>query len=172
MMTTRWLSALAMLSFISAVPDSALAASASTGPGKEAVFASQFGQDVNYIQFNEAIRKGKKGHVLKVDMSYSIQGGTGCTAPTQIQIGPALVNGEPMQPTDDAGYFRAYLGGGCTLLACAAAGTAWLDIDAMEAAVPGAFVGQPLNIQVTLSYGGTTCLRTMWGTLSAVLVKK
>jgi hypothetical protein len=116
-----------------------------TSPGKSSVFASGYGFTLAEFPGNTlsgTISKGKKKTVLVIHtMIHSTPG-----VPVHL-IGTVSVNGQPTEPKMGLGGFisgqdcRANNSIGCTLT-----DVRWFDIDAAEAANPGAFVGLPLVI--------------------------
>jgi len=144
--------AVALLSIVLAsasLPPSAHA-DASTSPGINGVHASTVGVALPpYLTVvvltplvNGTIAKGKPHRVLVVDGAITAIG-PGENAYTKPQV-----NGIDLEPTDDVGNGLA-AGVNCpstATLACSAAGTWWIDLDAAEAAHPGMFYGKPLQI--------------------------
>jgi hypothetical protein len=90
------------------------------------------------------LRKGKPKHLLRVDVRVQV---TPVLGDSLALVDGILVNGHtffssvPGEPGD---------GHVCTdpANACAAGGTAWVDLDEAEVSFPGEFKGQPLEIEV------------------------
>jgi hypothetical protein len=140
-------------------------------PPKTAIFVrespgllDQFG-DINPLQ--GTLLRGAANTVLRVDASIVVKSDAGVPG---VYVAPR-VNGYLSVPAGLGGVSVP-----CTTpdpVFCSATGTFWFDIDALEAAHPGMFVGQPLNIELN---GGNSAaagggLQTE-ATLSAQVVKK
>jgi hypothetical protein len=129
-----------------------------TSPGRNSVFASQSG-DLDSIQLLGTITKAKRGQVLKIDVFYTLYGGS-CGGASQACISLVTVNTLPVQPTQNGGCIP------CSSLGCTVSGSFWFDPEAEGQ------VGEPLDVRVVLADGGTQCLRTMFGSMAAEMVRK
>ena len=128
----------------------ALATMSTTSPGKTAVFGSEDAGSLSLSGstggLSGTISKGKRGRVLQLAASLSVAGDP---AVSSIYLQP-FVNGTSFNPLQGLSYYT----GQCDTAAatdCTISITAWLDLDAAEAAHPGTFIGKPLSIGV---YGG------------------
>lgn len=123
-------------------------ADAASGPGKEAAYVSLSG--VNFLSSLAAepaattqVLKGKKKRVLEVDVTGIIPASVAGQA-----IGiQARLNGfnvfEPNGGSYQVEHGCVVAGSNCTVQA-----RFWVDLDAAELAIPGAFIGQPLNVEI------------------------
>ncbi len=156
------------LSLIAAVllaPVISQAAPVTTSPGKNSVFAREgavLDATGDFPDLTGQIEKGKKKTVLKVEATALIQGN-------------AAVAGAYLAMTVN-GLTTAMASGQCDPASthfCSLTGTYWLDLDAAELIIPGAFIGQPLNITLT---GGNSAVAgaglQSLASFSAQVVKK
>lgn len=148
----RSFAAATVLAMVSTFLATGVGSAASTSPGKNSAFVSSTGVLTSYnVQASATIEKGKKKTVLAIEASYS-DGASYPTAAGMRVLGLAVyVNGVQAQPNPLASY--VYLTD-CGYVdddpvACSVTGTFWLDIDAAELANPGAFVGEPLVVELT-----------------------
>lgn len=116
---------------------------ASTSPGKSSAFESgtisPLGSGLPTL-LTATIAKGKKKKVLAIEASLVTSSGALGTLELAVEVNGVAPEGQAVnQPCAVATQH------------CTAVGTWWLDIDAAEAANPGAFVKQPL--EVTLKGG-------------------
>lgn len=123
-----------------------------TSPGKNSAFASSTGVPLNFFdsKLTATIEKGKRRTVLAIEASYT--DGAYFPTPAAMRVLGLLVrvNGVTAQPNPSANY-QYYEECGfydTDTVACAVTGTFWFDIDAAELANPGAFVGQPLVVDL------------------------
>lgn len=132
------------LSLIAAVllsPVISQAASVTTSPGKNSVFAREgavLTANGDFPDLTGQIEKGKKKTVLKIEATTMIEG-------------HAAVPGAYLAVTVN-GLAASMASGQCDQASshfCSLTGTYWLDLDAAELIIPGAFIGQPLNITLT-----------------------
>lgn len=169
-MHARIIAATAVLLF-SLIAPPAFAADATTSPGQKAVFVAH--QDFDgccHVSLNGQIAKGQAHNALMLDATFMVAPTTGCS-PTDVGIFSPQVNGIFMNP-DALGLVPSASarcqGGVCPTIT----GTYWLDLDAAEAAYPGMFVHQPLNITLSGTWFGVTCSAFNSITMSAVMVRK
>ena len=109
--------------------------------------------------------KGSRNTVVRVDATVTVETSP---APSSLFISAALNNQYP-----GVGYSGHGTACADTHPYCTMSMTVWFDIDQLEAAHPGMFVGQPLS--VSLGGGGLTgggAGDTYWATLDAQVVKK
>jgi hypothetical protein len=146
-----------------------LASDANTSPGESAVFATLNHGATFWSSevLSASIQKGRVKSVLRVDVTFLVAHTGDCPGPYGLLLTPT-VNSVALEPKSSL----AFQGGGCTGGTCVLNGNFWLDIDAEEAAHPGVFVGQPLNIDVRFFAFPEVCERDGYATLSAQLVKK
>jgi hypothetical protein len=144
-------------------------ADSTTSPGKENFHASTSAVAVpsgsEGVLLSGVITSGRKGRTLIVEAF------VGSVAPGEDGAFRPRVNGVFLEPTDSFGNGNAmtvYCPGTATF-GCTGGAHWWLDLDAAEAAHPGTFVNQPLNID--LLGIGTTPLGVV-ANLSARLEKK
>jgi hypothetical protein len=115
----------------------------STSPGKSSAYESAtispLGSGLPTL-LTATIVKGKKKKVLAIEASLVTGSGAVGTLELAVEVNGLPPQGQTINETCDAGTQH------CTLV-----GTWWLDIDVAEAANPGQFVKQP--IEVTLKGG-------------------
>jgi hypothetical protein len=121
-------------------------ADGTTSPGTNSVFVSASGLSLPpggmpTTLLSGQIKKGKRKTVLAIEAMLA-KNGTG--APSGVVAITPTVNGVAVEPSSGGVTFPAKVS--CAAIGCFTAGTWWLDIDAAEAAHPGMFVAQPLNI--------------------------
>lgn len=140
----------------------------STSPGKSAAYAALSGvslttSDLNVLSVQ--IEKGKKKRVLEVAITAIVQGAT--SDGNVVGVRP-LVNGLAiLEPGSGHQFMHAC---SSSYINCTTVGRFWLDLDAAEAANPGLFINQPLNIDAYALLGtGTANVRI---SLEAQLIKK
>jgi hypothetical protein len=85
------------------------------------------------------LRKGKKGHILRLDITARFSGGGSVGG----SVNSVTVNGSPL----DLPYPDAHTCSSATTL-CAVNFTVWLDLDLAEAGAPGTYVGEPLALEI------------------------
>jgi hypothetical protein len=138
---------------------------ASTSPGKSSAFASgslsPLGANPTTL-LTATIAKGRKRRVLAIEATVGTESG----AAGVLEMRP-LVN--------DVAADGPIVSVACqpTLVHCSMTGTWWLDLDAAEAANPGVFVKQPLEVRLvggTLAGGDPDI--SAYGTLSVRLESK
>ena len=166
--------ALALAPWLGRVP--AAFAAGSTSPGKNAVFVTVDSGDWSSVGLVEGtIAKGKRRNVLEVELTFEVApfGTSGACGGLFEVFAPTTVNDVPLEPDPSPYGFDV---SDCELESdiwfCRHHRHAWLDLDAAEAAHPGVFIGQPLNIRIVAWDGGFVCQRTGHLTFSAKLVKK
>src|SRR5262249_15094639 len=119
-------------------------ATGTTSPGKTSVHVSVTGAPFNLtpssnrITLAGTIAKGKKKEVLTIDAMAQTERTASATNEIELTL---TVNGFAVEPARTLSDNRT-----CSL--CGLAGHWWLDLDAAEAAHPGMFIGQPLDIQL------------------------
>jgi hypothetical protein len=151
------------------VPALSYAAPVTTSPGKTSVFASETAvlDGVGDMPpLSAQILKAKAHQVLRLDVTVIVDAGATLAG----MYTRAQVNGLDMNPGQMASTGQCDT---ASTLRCSVTGTYWLDIDTAETALPGSFVGQPLNIVVNggnnaASGSGLPCRSS----LSAQMVKK
>jgi hypothetical protein len=128
---------------------------ASTSPGKTGVYASTtaaviFGSPATVL--TATIEKGKKKRVVEVEVASTV---TASPPGAGALIVTATVNGLPILEPTNAGS-TVSTGAACLNppTGCSVTAQYWLDLDAVEAAHPGVFVKQPLNIAVQAGWTG------------------
>jgi hypothetical protein len=125
------------------------AAALTTSPGKTSVSVSDSGTlDMagNIVPLSAQITKGAKKRILQITATLSV---TDDAALPAIFVVPT-VNTYIVTSTTQFSTTCDPAGGN----SCLVTAIFWLDLDAAEAAYPGVFVGQPLNI--SLAGGNTT----------------
>jgi hypothetical protein len=150
-MKVGWSTALVFVACLS--PPTLAWADGTTSPGKNSVFLSASGLSLQSgLQtaslLTATINKGKKKTVVAVEGMLTDIGQT--SGPRTEHIWTEI-NGIGIEPeTSNVSYVAQV---NCPTITispfsglCTVTGTWWLDIDAAEAAHPGMFVGQPLNI--------------------------
>jgi hypothetical protein len=143
--------AVAALALVLSLSATGLANADSTSPGKNSVFVSAAGVPLTSFAttLTGTIQKGRRKTVLAIETMYSDAGSYPTPAVDRVLGTIVTVNGVQAQPNPqsnwqylvDCGFFNT------APVACAVAGTFWLDIDAAELANPGSFVGQPLVVE-------------------------
>jgi hypothetical protein len=122
---------------------------------------------------NGTINLGSSATVLKVDATFK-EVNSSCS-PNAVDMFPPQVNGVTMNP-DGLGAFisasASCLPSAFPVVCPTITGTYWLDIDAAEAAYPGQFVGQPLNVTISGRWQGAACSVLNFLTMSAIVVNK
>jgi hypothetical protein len=95
------------------------------------------------------LRKGKKGHILRVDVTARFSGGGSVGG----SVTSVAVNGTFLTLP----YPDAHTCSSATTL-CAVNFTLWLDLDEAELLAPGTFIGEPLALAVegTISFDSGT----------------
>ena len=123
-------------------------ADSTTSPGNENFHASTKAVAVPVgsaaVLLSGVIQKGKARRVLIVEAF------VGSLAAGENGKFRPRVNGVFLEPTDDFGNGN-FMGINCPSSAtfgCSGEAHWWLDLDAAEAAHPGAFVNQPLNVEL------------------------
>lgn len=142
-------------------------ADALVSPGKTTAYASASGltfapTPATVPAAAVQIAKGKKKRALEIDITAIVQS---VAAGQTIQVRP-LVNGLAIEPL---GGVQAEHGCDTGVINCTAQGSFWLDLDAAEAANPGQFANQPLNIETEVS---TAIVSTGIVSVRARMVKK
>jgi hypothetical protein len=144
---------------------SAANADATSSPGKQAAYSSVSGVAATpseVVATSVQIEKGKKKRVLEVQI-------TGFFVPSAdgvvIGVRP-VVNGFAFEP---GGYLVTH---GCdsAFISCTVSGNFWIDLDVAEAASPGTFINQPLNVDAMVVTGSGSESANI--SLQAKLVKK
>jgi hypothetical protein len=145
--------AAAALALVLSVSATSLANAESTSPGKNSVFVSAAGIPLTSYAttLTGIIEKGRKRTVLAIETVYSDAGSYPTPAIDRVLGTIVRVNGIAAQPNPqsvwqylvDCGFYNT------APIACAVAGTFWLDLDAAELANPGMFIGQPLVVEFT-----------------------
>jgi len=133
---------------IGAIAVGSARADSTTSPGKENFHASTTAVAVPAVSegvlLSGVIARGKKGRVLIVEAF------VGSLAAGESGLFRPRVNGVFLEPTDDFGNGNA-MGINCPSTAtrsCTGSAHWWLDLDAAEAAHPGTFFNQALNIDL------------------------
>lgn len=119
-----------------------------TSPGRNAAAETAFIFDLQPSGFGPPLltamlTRGRAKRLLMIDAILVMND----DGPVEIFIGP-LVNGVGAWPNSGA---LGHCGPG--EFACTVSGHWWLDLDTAEAENPGAFIGQPITVQL---YGGET----------------
>jgi hypothetical protein len=111
---------------------------ASTSPGKNSAFESgtinPLGSGLPTL-LTATIAKGKKKKVLAIEASLVTSSGAVGTLELAAEVNGVAPEGQSVNQACTAGTQH------CTLV-----GTWWLDLDAAEAANPGTFLKQPLDV--------------------------
>jgi hypothetical protein len=119
----------------------------------------------NEVILNGTLLKGVRKTVLRVEatitMLVSDPNITRLTIAAALNnLGPALGEAQTLCDSNKAQF-------------CTATGSFWFDVDALEAAHPGLFLGQPLNIQIVGTPGGASATGALYTvSFSAQVVKK
>jgi hypothetical protein len=113
-----------------------------TSPGRNAVAAATFVLDVEppggAAVLTATLTRGRAKRLLMIDATMVMND----DGPVVMSLGP-LVNGVGAWPNAAAiGHC------GAAEFACTVTGHWWLDLDATEIENPGAFIGQPLTVQL------------------------
>jgi len=137
----------------------------STSPGKESAFESASIAPLpvgDGVLLTASLVKGKKKRVVAIEATLATNSGASGVLHLLPTVNGVAVQGtivnEPCDPS---------------LVHCAATGTWWLDVDAAEAANPGLFVGELLEVELVgglLAGGDSDASGT--ATLSVRMVKK
>jgi len=153
-----------------AAVDSSCAPPCTVAP-KSALFVRENDGTINansyIVPLQGTLQKGTRKTVLRVDVSLFVQ--IDPSMPS-VYIYPT-VNGQKAG-TGYAGLMQAVCDHSLSAY-CSVSGSFWWDLDALEAAHPGKFIGQPLNIAVdggSLVGGGVG--QPYSASFSAELVKK
>ena len=126
------------------------------------------------------IPRGRKGRVLKVEATFqaniNVVGPNVCpNQPKSVELFP-VVNGVGLEPSSfiTAHNNCAPCSDAFCLLGCGTSGNFWIDLDQAEAAHPGLFIGQPLNVVlIARSFGNAGgCQLLTSASMSAELVTK
>lgn len=167
---TKWLVALSGLSISLIISGTSGAADVNTSPGKQQVYISTADQPFT-LEFGDqifptaVIAKGKSKHVLVVTATVFVFG----FQDKWISMYPA-VNNYFLQPPFSQGFTACPASASST---CALTATWIADLDTLEAAAPGAFIGQPLNVTFSASdLNATGTTRSISGTLIVRMEKK
>jgi hypothetical protein len=165
----RIILAIGVIVSITAISVGSARADSTTSPGKENFHVSTSAVAVPTgtaaVLLSGVITSGKKGRALIVEAF------VGSLAPGENGSFLPRVNGVFLEPTDDFGNGNS-MGINCPSTAtfgCTGGAHWWLDLDAAEAAHPGTFLNQPLNIDL-LGVGHTSL--GVVANLSARLEKK
>ena len=113
-----------------------------TSPGRNAAAEAAFIFDLQPPGgpplLTATLIRGRAKRLLMIDATMVMND----DGPVQISIGP-LVNGVGVWPNSAAVEHC-----GAAEFACTASGHWWLDLDTAEAENPGAFIGQPITVQL------------------------
>jgi hypothetical protein len=154
-----------MVVFITALglAGGAIATDASSGPGKLSARATRNVFFFPKLSLTECpgsvlsveLGKGLHKRLLVADATIQV---TGVTDLLTVAFGATFkVNGHRMQPTDPgwetsfggSGFLPEHFGTEGTGLP-SSSGSAWIDVDAAEAAYPGEFIGKKLTVELLL----------------------
>ena len=153
---------------------------ASTSPGTNSLFVSAYDLTLpasvgTATLLSGQIKKGKRRTVIAFEMTAGLFGHP--TLPLYVEIWPA-VNGYTCADLNltncnlgPVTFARAYCPPTSSLFTCNVTGTAWFDLDAAELAHPGAFVNQPLTIELR-GHENTGIGTVVKASLTARVVKK
>jgi hypothetical protein len=104
------------------------------------------GSGVNPGTMGATILKGKKKHVLVIDVKVTLADTSGA----EVSVYQPTVNGlGSVQPIALSGITTTKCGVGGS--GCSVSGTYWFDIDAAEVALPGTFYNHPLNVSINIA---------------------
>jgi hypothetical protein len=165
-----------MLVVLNVITPPAFGAEATTSPGNKSVFVAH--EAINdaccQVQLKGTIISGQASNVLMLAASFIAENSFAAPcSPTDVDIFPPQVNGISTNPDGLVGFISTSAhcgmsGGFCPTIT----GTYWLDLDQAEAAHPGMFIGQPLNITLLGRWFGVSCSVLTTLTMSAELVSK
>lgn len=165
-----------VLAFICAVGLATIGSSApvradfNTSPGKSAAYAAASSVALTASSapvLAAQIEKGKKKRVLEVAITAVVNGTT--TAGNVVAVYPRVNGLTIFEPSPG---FNPQLMHACsaTYVNCTTTSRFWLDLDTAEAANPGVFISQPLNIEAMALVGTGTLNASI--SIEAKLVKK
>jgi hypothetical protein len=170
------ISAAKILVVLNVITPPAFGAEATTFPGNKSVFVAH--EAINdaccQVQLKGTIISGQASNVLMIAASFIARNSSDpLCLPTDVDIFPPRVNSISTNPDGLVGFISARAhcdmsGGFCPTIT----GTYWLDLDQAEAAHPGMFIGQPLNITLLGRWFGANCSVLTTLTMSAELVSK
>jgi hypothetical protein len=148
---------------------STASADSTTSPGKEAAYSSVDDVAVSSsfgTMTSVTIQKGKKKRVLQVTIIAEAN-------PSLLAVGVRpRVNGQYVMEPMVGSITAVAVTTSCPPTApnCTVVGKWWLDLEQAEAAFPGQFINQPLNIEATIATGTGSPIGSV--SLQARLLKK
>jgi hypothetical protein len=148
----RWAS---VLMAATAVVAASAFADTSITPGKQAIYVSNSNVSMPFLFdaqiLSGQILKGKKKMVLEITFGWTVHNNSATNQSTGAR---AKVNGYDVEPKSALTNDGLHAGQDCPPSSgCTTTSHAFLDIDAAEAAHPGSFVGQPLNVDLVAFAG-------------------
>jgi hypothetical protein len=138
-----------LLAFLAAAPPAGAAAAKPPARASAAHAEVQPATSAIVPLLQAQLRKGKKGHILRLDVTAQFSGGGSVGG----SVTSVALNGTFLTLP----YPDAHTCSSATTL-CAVNFTLWLDLDEADLAAPGTFIGEPLALAVegTISFDSGT----------------